>query len=92
MADNMGVIVSICSIILMGAINAGIMLKGQRIVEITLSEIKASLLLLDKDKIDKELHNEVVRRIDGELGAVRGDVSSVRHQVRNVEQRLPSGR
>jgi hypothetical protein len=92
MGDNVGALVTIGSIIIMGAINAGIMVKGQRIVELTLSEIKASLLLLDKEKLDKELHSEVVRRIDGELGSVRGDVSNVRHQIRNVEQRLPSGR
>lgn len=82
-------IIQICIVVLAVAVNVGIQLRGQQEVSKNIGELKQLCERIDREKVDKELHAEVVKRIDGELGAVRTDAQSTRHALRNLEQRVP---
>lgn len=82
-------IIQICIVVLAVAVNVGIQLRGQQETQKNIGELKELIQQIDRDKLDKELHVEVVRRIDGELGGLKEGVSSVRHGLRNLEQRVP---
>ena len=90
----------IAAIVLAAGINIGIILRSQRTLTDMLNDLKSQVASIDDEKVSKEVHAEVIRRIDGDvtglghrfnadLGLVRGEVSSVRHSVRNLEQRVP---
>lgn len=96
---NTYALLSIAAIVVSSGITIGIMLRGQRAVESSLEDLKEKIEKLDDKKLDREVHVEVVRRLDGDLSRIgqqvayetvglKQEVNTIKGEVQTVRHRV----